>query len=135
VYILIPGLSVRYLEEYQFMYGDIEERRGHGFVAGLVAGTLVGAGLAVWFAPRLAAELRERVTDAAKRVGTRASGEYQQASSRVGVAVDELTRKGQAFRNEVADAVARGAHEVERYANAAKSSTDGHADNSTLRAV
>jgi hypothetical protein len=36
-------------------------------------------------------------------------------------AVDRLSRKAQGVRDDVADAVARGAHEVERVATAAKS--------------
>ena len=91
------------------------------FMIGLLTGTVVGAGLMMWFAPRLAMEVRERMTDSAKGLGQRASDRYQQTSSRAGEAVDELTRKGQGVRDDVAEAVARGAHEVERYANAVKS--------------
>ena len=100
---------------------ETQERRSHGFAMGLLTGTFVGAGLAMWLAPRMASELRERITDSAKGLGLQASEQYEQASSRVGEAVSELTRKGQDVRDDVADAVARGAHEVERYATAAKS--------------
>ena len=117
------------------MNAQTREHRDYGFVIGLVTGTFVGAGLAVWFAPRLASELRERLTDSARSLGNRASDRYQQASTRVGEVVDEITRKGQGVRDDVAGAVARGArevargahevergaHEVERYAKAAKS--------------
>jgi len=105
------------------MNGHMQEQRGYGFVIGLLTGTFVGAGLAMWLAPRSASELRQRLTDSATRLGKRASDHYQQASTRVGDAVDELTRQGRGARDDVADAVARGAHEVERYATAAK--TDG----------
>ena len=105
-----------------------QERRSHGFAIGLLTGTFVGAGLAMWLAPRIASELRERVTDSAKGLGLQASEQYEQASSRLGEAVSELTRKGQDVRDDVADAVARSAHEVERYAIAAKS--DRVAENS-----
>jgi len=98
-----------------------EEYRGHGFAIGLLTGTCVGAGLELWLAPRMASELRKRVTDSARDLGRQASEHYEQATSRVGEAVSELTRKGQDLRDDVADAVARGAHEVERYATAAKS--------------
>jgi gas vesicle protein len=103
------------------MNAQTQEHRDYGFVIGLLTGTFVGAGLAMWLAPRLGSELRERVTESARGLGQRASEQYQQASTRVGEAVDELTRKGQAVRDDVAEAVARGAHEVERYATAAKS--------------
>ena len=102
------------------MNGQTQEHRDHGFMIGLLAGTCVGAGLAMWLAPRLASELRERGTDSARSLGERASEQYQQASIRVGEAVGELTRKGQDVRDDVAEAVARGAHEVERFAAAAR---------------
>ena len=94
----------------------MQEPRDYGFVIGLFTGTLVGAGLMMWLAPRTASELRERATDSARRLGKRASEQYQQ----VGDAVGELTRNAQSVRDEVADVVARGAHEVERVATAVK---------------
>jgi len=102
------------------MNAHTHEHRDYGFVIGLVTGTFVGAGLMMWLAPRMASELRQRMTDSARSLGQRAAEQYQQASTRVGEAVDELARKGQGVRDDAADAVARGAHEVERYATAAK---------------
>jgi len=98
-----------------------EARRDYGFVIGLLTGTVVGAGLTMWLAPHVAAEVRERMTDSARGLRERASEQLQQASTRVGEAVDELARAGQGAREHVADAVARGAHEVERYAAAVRS--------------
>jgi gas vesicle protein len=98
-----------------------QEHRNYDFVIGLVTGTFVGAGLAMWLAPRSASDLRQRLTASATSLGQLASERYQQASTRVGDAVDELTQKGQDVRDGVADAVARGARGVERYARAAKS--------------
>ena len=91
------------------MNTDTYVRRDGTFAIGLLAGAVVGLGLAVWLAPRLRSELRQRVTDSATTVRVR-----------VAEAADELVRRGQAVRNDVADAVARGAHEVERQAVAAK---------------
>ena len=59
-------------------------------------------------------------TDSAKSLGTRASDGYQQASARVGGAVDDLTKRGQDARDGVADVVIQGATEVARQANAMK---------------
>lgn len=95
-------------------------RRDHGFAIGLLTGACVGAGLALWFAPRTAAGLRERVTDSARDLGQRVSDRYEQVSTRIVGAADEVTRKGQDLRDDVADAVAHGAHEVERFAKATK---------------
>ena len=92
------------------------ERRDYGFLFGLMTGTFVGAGLAIWLVPRAASELRNRLTESLDDVGNRASDQLQQASARVGETVDQITRKGQGVRDDVAEAVARGAREVERYA-------------------
>ena len=110
-----------------------QQEQGHyGFIVGLLTGTAIGAGLAMWLAPRGAAELGQRLTDSARSLAERASDRYRQTSARVGDAVDDLTRKGQGVRDDltrkgqdvrdnVAGAVARGAHEVETYATAAMS--------------
>ncbi|HEY6210900.1 MAG TPA: YtxH domain-containing protein [Vicinamibacterales bacterium] len=95
------------------MNAPIQERRNYGFAIGLMTGTLVGAGLALLFAPRVSA-LRNRLTESAKSLG-------QQASARVGETVDTLTHKAQDVRDDVAEVVVRGAREVERFATAAKS--------------
>jgi gas vesicle protein len=85
-----------------------------GFVFGLVTGAALGAGLALYFAPKMAAEIRKRVTDSARDLGDTASGYYDQVSGRVGDVVDDLTSRGQKARDAAADVVARGAHEVGR---------------------
>jgi gas vesicle protein len=103
------------------MNADTPEHQDHRFVMGLMAGTFVGAGLVAWLAPRATSELRQRIVESAKSCGQQASEHYRQASTRVGATVDELARKGRDVRNDVADAVAQGAHEMERYATAAKS--------------
>ena len=78
------------------------QRQSHppyGFAIGLAAGMFVGAGVAIWLAPRLASAPRERITRSVKPLGQRASDVYEQArthyelaSSRVGEAVEALTR-------------------------------------------
>ena len=99
----------------------LERSQESGFGLGLLIGACVGAGVAMWLAPRMAAEIRQRATDSAKGLRQRASEHYRQAGVHLGEAVDELTRKGQGIRDEVAEAVAHGAHAVERAATAAKS--------------
>jgi gas vesicle protein len=97
--------------------------RDHRFLIGLIVGGVAGAGLTMLFAPRAAAELRKRVTDSARNLGRAASDRYQQASTRVGDAVDELTKKGQDVRDDVLEVVVSGAQKVERFA--ADHSTSG----------
>jgi gas vesicle protein len=86
------------------------------FLTGLVMGGVVGAGLAIFLAPRLTSEIRARAIDSAKSLGNAASEQYRRTKLRVTDAVDDLTRKGQEARDGVCDAVAHGAQEVERYA-------------------
>jgi gas vesicle protein len=75
-----------------------QDHRDYRFLTGLIAGTVIGAGLAMWLAPGAASELRARMGKAAKTLGERASD----------------------IRDDVAGAVATGAREVERFAKAAK---------------
>ena len=103
------------------MNEPVERSRENGFGLGLLIGACVGAGVALWLAPRMAAEIRQRATDSAKGLRQRASEHYRQAGVHLGEAVDELTRKGKGIRDEVAEAVAHGAHAVERAATATKS--------------
>jgi len=72
--------------------------RQHRFAIGLLAGAVVGVGLAMWLGPGVTRSTR-----------------------RIGRALNKLASQGQDVRDDMADAVARGAHQVERYATAAKS--------------
>jgi gas vesicle protein len=98
-----------------------EETRDHRFLIGLIAGAVLGAGLGMLFAPRAAVELRRRLAGSAKSLGETASERYQRASASVGAAAKEVTNKGRAVRDSLADTVVRGAQKVERYATEAKS--------------
>ena len=99
---------------------DNNTNHGGSFLLGLITGSAIGAGLAVYFAP-LALELRQRVTDSTTGLRNAASERVQGVATRVADVVervadvaDDVTRRGQAARDDVADAVARGAHEVGR---------------------
>lgn len=84
------------------------------FTAGLALGSLIGAGLAMWLAPRAAAEIKARAVGSAKHLGDAVSERYQDARLRVSGAVDGMTRKGQGVRDGMLDTVVHGAQEVER---------------------
>jgi gas vesicle protein len=111
------------------MNTSTQAHRDHGFAIGLMAGTCIGAGLMMWLAPKGAAELRKRMTASAKSLGKRTLEQYGDASTSVGAAVGELTRAARGVRDDVAESVARGAHEVARGAHEveriAMSTTDG----------
>ena len=97
-----------------------EKRNSNGFVYGFIAGGVIGAGLAIAFAPRLASELRQRVKQSAADLTDAASRKYQDVGARITDVVDGVAAKGQAIRDDVADAVGRGAREVEQFATASK---------------
>ena len=100
---------------------DNNTNHGGSFLMGLITGSAIGAGLAIYFAPRLASELRQRVTDSTADLRNAASEGLQNVATRVADAVDrvvdvadDVTRRGQSVRDDVANAVGRGAHEVGR---------------------
>ena len=101
------------------MNTDTQDRRDRTFLIGLLTGTFVGAGLAIWLGPR-AASWRQRMTDSARELSRLASDRYQQVSARAEAAIDDLAKKGQTVRNGMADAVVRGASDVARQATALK---------------
>jgi len=109
-----------------------ESGRGNLFLVGMMAGTAIGAGLALAFAPRAGSQFRERLTGSATDLGQAASRGVQRVSTRVADAVENVTERAQTMRDGVADAVASsarevatGAREAEERAEAAKSLPGG----------
>jgi gas vesicle protein len=94
---------------------DERERQtgDYRLLTGLALGSIVGAGLTLWLAPRAAAEIKARAVDSARSLGHAASERYRDARLRLGEAVGGIARKGQGLRNEALDKVARVAQEVE----------------------
>jgi gas vesicle protein len=92
-----------------------------GFAIGLLTGGIIGAMLALAFAPRAGADLRRSVGRTAKTLGASAADRYQDASSRVGEAVEQLANKARAVRDDGADAVVRSADDTARLASSTKS--------------
>ena len=79
-----------------------------GFTIGLLTGGIIGAVLALAFAPRAGTDLRRRVARTAKSLGAAASDRYQDSSSRVADALDQLANKAPILRDKDVDAMARG---------------------------
>ena len=95
------------------MNGQETQGRDYRFLIGLAVGGLAGAGLALWLAPRAAAEIKARAVNSAKDLGDAVSGRYRGARLRVSEAVDGLSRQGQGLRDDACDTVVRAAQEVE----------------------
>src|SRR5829696_6727560 len=72
-----------------YEYDRFEREDGGGsFLMGLLAGTVLGAGLGMLFAPRPGSELRNQLTEQAGRLRSTAGDAYSQATDRVGQIVD-----------------------------------------------
>jgi hypothetical protein len=70
-------------------YDRLEREEGGGsFLMGLLAGTVLGAGLGMLFAPRPGSELRNQLTEQAGRLRSTANDTYHQASEKVSHIVD-----------------------------------------------
>jgi gas vesicle protein len=93
-----------------YEYDRFEREDGGGsFLMGLLAGTVLGAGLGMLFAPRAGAELRSQLSEQTGRLRTSANDAYSQASEKVHQMVDrgrEAYDRARAGAHEAADTVA-----------------------------
>jgi gas vesicle protein len=72
-----------------YEYDRFEKEEGGGsFLMGLLAGTVLGAGLGMLFAPKAGSELRSQLGEQAGRIRNQANDSYQQASEKVSQIVD-----------------------------------------------
>jgi hypothetical protein len=72
-----------------YEYDRFEREDGGGsFLMGLLAGTVLGAGLGMLFAPKAGSELRNQVSEQAGRLRTTANDAYSQAQEKVSQIVD-----------------------------------------------
>lgn len=72
-----------------YEYDRFEREDGGGsFLMGLLAGTVLGAGLGMLFAPKPGSELRNQIGEQAGRFRSTATDTYQQASEKVSQIVD-----------------------------------------------
>ena len=72
-----------------YEYDRFEREDGGGsFLMGLLAGTVLGAGLGMLFAPRPGSELRNQLGEQAGRLRNQAGGAYSTASDKVSQIMD-----------------------------------------------
>ena len=72
-----------------YEYDRYEREDGGGsFLMGLLAGTVLGAGLGMLFAPKAGAEIRSQLGEQAGKLRSTANDTYQQASEKVSQMVD-----------------------------------------------
>ena len=73
-----------------YEYDRFEREDGGGsFLMGLLAGTVLGAGLGMLFAPKAGADLRNQVSEQAGRLRNTANDAYSQATEKVSQMVDK----------------------------------------------
>jgi YtxH-like protein len=73
-----------------YEYDRFEREDGGGsFLMGLLAGTVLGAGLGMLFAPKAGSELRNQLSEQTGKLRTSANDAYSQASERVSQIVDK----------------------------------------------
>ena len=72
-----------------YEYDRLEREDGGGsFLMGLLAGTVLGAGLGMLFAPKTGTDLRNQLSEQTGRLKTSANDAYAQASEKVSQIVD-----------------------------------------------
>jgi gas vesicle protein len=72
-----------------YEYDRFEREDGGGsFLMGLLAGTVLGAGLGMLFAPKAGSDLRNQLNDQAGKLKATANDTYQQATDKVSPIVD-----------------------------------------------
>ena len=72
-----------------YEYDRLEREDGGGsFLMGLLAGTVLGAGLGMLFAPKAGAELRNQLSEQSGQLRTKANDAYSQATEKVSQIVD-----------------------------------------------
>jgi gas vesicle protein len=88
-----------------YEYDRYEKEEGGGsFLMGLLAGTVLGAGLGMLFAPKAGAELRNQLGEQAGRLRSTAGDTYSHASDKVSQMVDRGREAYDRARSSVAGA-------------------------------
>ena len=94
------------------------EGSGGGFIMGLLAGTVLGAGLGMLLAPKAGTELRGQLGEQARTFGTRASEQYRRASE----TATGWAERGRDMVNQARTAAQHGAEEARGYTGATSGS-------------
>jgi gas vesicle protein len=95
------------------------EGNGTGFMMGLLAGTVLGAGLGMLLAPKAGADLRGQIGEQARNLGNRASDGYRRATQ----TASDWAERGRDMVTQAREAVSRGAEEARGYTGSTTGST------------
>ena len=81
---------------------------GDGFVAGMAVGALVGAGLALLFAPKAGSDLRGEIGESFTSLREAVADRYQELATKAGVKLTDLQERA----DRAAETIEQGAREV-----------------------
>jgi gas vesicle protein len=102
-----------------YEYDRIErEDGGSSFLMGLLAGTVLGAGLGMLFAPKAGSETRRQLSEQANRLRSTANESYNQASEKVQQTYNQASER-------VSQIVDRGREAYERARHAGEPASTG----------
>src|SRR5262245_34187187 len=99
---------------------DNESGGGGSFVIGLLAGTAIGAGLGMLFAPKSASELRGQLSEQTKNTANAAWENHRRPSETGAEWAEKGRQTGREMYNKAREAVAKGTEEAERYVRETK---------------
>lgn len=119
---------------------DQQDRQGSSFMMGLMAGTAIGAGIALLMAPREGAQMRRELSNGAHKLGEQLSHGAESVRKTARVAADtatDLIERGRAAyfdasgsaRDAVQDGAARMDNAADNAADAARRATRQTASN------
>ena len=92
-----------------YEYDRLEREEGGGsFLMGLLAGTVLGAGLGMLFAPKAGSELRSQISESATKLRSTANESVQQASEKVSQMMDRGREAYDRARSSVSSMAASG---------------------------
>ncbi len=92
-----------------YEYDRFEREDGSGsFLMGLLAGTVLGAGLGMLFAPKTGSELRSQLGEQAGKLKTTAADGYNQATEKVSQIVDRGREAYEKARSNVSSGMTSG---------------------------
>jgi gas vesicle protein len=107
---------------YEFDRSEREDGGG-SFLMGLLAGTVLGAGLGMLFAPKAGSETRRQLSEQANRLRSTASDTYNQASEKVQQTYNQASEKLNQASERVHQIVDRGREAYDRARNTSSAGT------------
>jgi gas vesicle protein len=98
-----------------YEYDRVERENGGGaFLMGMLAGTVLGAGLGMLFAPKAGVEVRKQLSEQANRLRSTANEGIQQASEKLSQASHHASERVAQATEKVSQIVDRGREAYDR---------------------